>query len=477
MKRLFTLALCATVLSGSLVGCVTLPKDAGLRDVQDAVRQRSGFTIDKLPHDAEEQVAQRVRDLLREELSESSAVEVALLGNQRLQAILQELGIARAELWQAGLPRNPILGGEIRFPGRPVEPFEISLVQNVLDLIRLPKRRKLASAVFEQTKLRVAGEVFDLVTEVRGTYFTAQAASQMATMRRTVADAARIAADLAIRQHKAGNISDLELENEQALFEQARLDLAFSEEEELLSRERLNRLLGLWGDLTRWKMAPRLADPPANEPDLTGLESLAASQRLDLAVARRGIEIAARALPLSRSSAFELEAGVHREKEPEGTTTTGPALEVSVPVFDRGGAGRSRARAVLAQAEQRYAALAVEIRSEVRAARHRMLAARSRAAYYRDVVLPRRSRIVAFSQQEYNFMLIGAFQLLEARRGVLTAQREYIEALRDYWIARSDLERAVGGQLTPTAQSSNPNHPATGAQPANENHDHGGKER
>ncbi len=476
MKRP-TLALCATALSGTLVGCVTLPKDAGLHDVQDDVRQRSGFTIDRIPTDAEEQVVERVRDLLREELSDSRAVEVALLGNRRLQATLQELGIARAELWQAGLPRNPILGGEIRFPGRSSAPFEISLVQEVLDLIWLPQRRKLASAVFEQTKLRVAAEVFDLVTEVRGAYFTAQAASQMATMRRAVADAARIAADLAIRQHKAGNISDLELENEQALFEQAKLDLVLGEEEELLSRERLNSLLGLWGDLTQWRMAPRLPDPPAEEPDLAGLESLAASQRLDLAVARREIEVATRALPLARSSAFELEAGVHREKEPEGTTTTGPALEVSLPVFDRGGAGRSRARAVLAQAEQRYAALAVEVRSEVRAARHRMLSARARSAYHRDVVLPRRSRIVNFSQQEYNFMLIGVFQLLQAKRDEITAQGESIEALRDYWIARSELERAVGGRLTPAAQGSTANQPAVEPQKPNEDHDHGGRKR
>jgi hypothetical protein len=51
--------------------------------------------------------------------------------------------------------------------------------------------------------------------------------------------------ELAQRQHDAGNISDLDYTGEQALHEQIRLDLARSEGEILVVRERLIRLLGL----------------------------------------------------------------------------------------------------------------------------------------------------------------------------------------------------------------------------------------
>ena len=44
-------------------------------------------------------------------------------------------------------------------------------------------------------------------------------------------------------------------------------------------------------------------------------------------------------------------------------------------------------------------------------------------------------------------MLLGVFQLLEAKRGEIDAGRMYVEALRDYWIARAELERAIGGRL------------------------------
>lgn len=449
MKRLAAAMGAAPFVLVMIWGCAAAPKDAGLRDVQDAVRERSGFVVSwQREQAAETAAAERVRVLLSEELTERAAVEIALLGNRRLQATLEELGIARADLIQAGRPSNPVLGGEIRFPERPVAPVEFHVVQNLLDLIQLPRRRKLAAASFEQTRLRVADQVLDLVTDVRSAYIGLQATSQMTDLRREVAAAARAAAELAIRQHEAGNISDLELENEQALFEQARLELARSEEDIVGGRERLNALLGLWGDGTRWTIVSRLPDLPEAEPDLHGLESAAVARRLDLIAARREVEAAARAAGLARGAALgEFAIGVHQEREPDGTRTAGPSLDVPLPLFDRGGAARSRALAVLRQAEHRYAALAVEVRADIRLLRDRMLAARARAEYLRDVVLPRRSRIVSFSQQEYNFMLIGAFELLLARQNEIAARREHVEALRDYWIALAALERAASGSL------------------------------
>jgi cobalt-zinc-cadmium efflux system outer membrane protein len=78
-------------------------------------------------------------------------------------------------------------------------------------------------------------------------------------------------------------------------------------------------------------------------------------------------------------------------------------------------------------------------------------------------------------QLEYNAMLAGVFQLLVAKRDEIDAGRGYIEALRDYWIARCDLERAVGGEL---ALAETPPASAVPAPPSqrkhHEHHHHGG---
>jgi len=67
---------------------------------------------------------------------------------------------------------------------------------------------------------------------------------------------------------------------------------------------------------------------------------------------------------------------------------------------------------------------------------------------YTRVVLPLRTQVVELSQEQYNAMLIGAPQILLAKQDAVNAQRESVEALRDYWIARADLERAMGGRIT-----------------------------
>jgi cobalt-zinc-cadmium efflux system outer membrane protein len=442
-------------------GCVSLPREPGFRGVQDAVRERSDLDVDWHPSDsADHSAEEKVRTLLQEDLTVDRAVAVALLNSRRLQASFEGLEITRADLIQASLPKNPVLGGEIRSPGRPFRPFEISLTQSLLDLLQLRMRRSLAIASFEAAKARTANDVLGFVADVRSEFYGFQASEQVAVMRRKVVDAARVSSELAIRQHDAGNISDLDLENEQALFEQTKLELSRSEGDVLDRRERLSVLLGLFGPETDWRATAGLPDPPAVEPDLENVESQAVSRRLDLLSARHEVEATTAALRPARAGAVgDIDIGVHREREPEGTKTTGPALSVPLPIFPRGRAARARAEAAQRQSQQRYAALAVDARSEVRAARNRVLTARSRVEYYRDVILPRRNRIVTYSQQQYNYMLLGTFQLLLAKQNEITAQLDAIESLRDYWIARTDLERAAGGGLA----DGEPGHSAAGS--------------
>ena len=63
----------------------------------------------------------------------------------------------------------------------------------------------------------------------------------------------------------------------------------------------------------------------------------------------------------------------------------------------------------------------------------------------RDVVIPRRQRILNLTQLEYNAMLRGVYQLIDARKELALAEREEVSAIRDYWVARTQLETAISG--------------------------------
>ncbi|HEX5718053.1 MAG TPA: TolC family protein [Thermoanaerobaculia bacterium] len=428
-------------------GCVSVPRDAGVSEVQKKIAEQ-GLKIEWSPDQPIEPPAdERLRPLLEGELTVERAVEIALANNRDLLATLEGLGVARADLIAASTLRNPVFDGEVGFPGDPRNPFEIGITQTLIDLFQLRKRRAIGQAGFEAARLRVTGSVLGFAAGVRTDYYTLQAAQQALAHQRTLHAAAEASAELARRQHEAGNISDLDLESEQAIYEKAKLDLARAELDELQTRERLLADLGALENLPL-TLPPQM--PPAEGEEERSLEELEAAmpQRLDLALAQAEVEAARQELPLARASAWdELALGAKHERESDGARTTGPSVAVPIPIFDRGMAGRTRAVASLRMAEQRLHALTVTARSEGRAARERLLEARARADYLRTVVVPRRQRILSLTQLEYNAMLRGAFDLIRARQGLSDALREQVLATRDYWLAHTELDAATNGVL------------------------------
>ena len=450
---------------GLLIGCASVPKEAGFPDVQKFIEQRIGRRVHWNQSTSEDAaVVDAVRSMLQQKLTIDEAVQIALLNNRTLQAVYEELGIAQADVVQAGLLRNPTFGASFRFPDKTVGGHrstntEFSVVQDFLDLLILPLRKKVASAQFEQAKLRVGNAVLNLAAEVRSAYYALQADDQTLEMRRTVVQATEAAIDIATRQHDAGTLKTLDLANQQGFHDQAKLEMTRTDIQIVADRERLNRVMGLWGTDTTWKLPGRLPGLSAVEIPLEHLESLAVSQRLDLAAARQETLVIAHALSLTRKYRYfyVFDVGVDTEHDvADNVNLTGPNVTIELPIFDQRQAEIARLEAQLRQSQQRLSSLAIDIRSEVREVRNRLLTARNMVKYYQDVVLPLRQRIVDESQLYYNGMLIGVYELLLAKQNQINAGREYIETLRDYWIARSDLERAVGGRLIVTEETTQP---------------------
>lgn len=426
-----------------LAGCASVPRDGGFSEVQRTVLERARQPIEVRRGEAD---AARVRELLAGELTADKAVAVALANHPRLQAILAGLGAARADLLEASTISNPMLEFEWRVPGRPFNPYEVTIAQSILDLVQLPRKRAAGKAAFEAAKSRVAAEVLAFAADVRDDYHALLAAVQKLAFSRTATEAARVSAELAVRQHEAGNLTDLELEQQQAAYERAKLTLSVDEEEVAVRREALIRRMGLRDGSTDWRIASDFPPLPESEPEPGDVESQLASRRLDLIAAQRELEALRKLFPTARLEGIgDIEADVHREREPSGEHTTGPGVVLPIPIFNRGAANRARVEAMLLRAENHLEELRIAASSEVRAARQRLLAARARALYYRDVIVPRQARIVELTKLEQNSMLAGIHVLLQARRDETEARRESAEAQRAYWAARNDFERALNG--------------------------------
>jgi cobalt-zinc-cadmium efflux system outer membrane protein len=458
-------------------GCVSVPRDAVFGDVERVVAERTGQRVHwNQGTAADREVEAFVRAALRKELTADDAVQVGLLNNQSLQATYEDLGIAQAELVEGGLLKNPTLTAEVRFPKYQALPFDIDVSQSFIDLLSLSLRKRAAGAMFEAAKLRVTNEVIATAAELMGAFYRAQGAVQLVEMRRSIVAATGASLDAAERLHDAGNITDLMLANERALHEQARIDLAKAERDALDAREELSARMGVWGADIAWTISPRLPEIPAAEMDMTHLESLAVTRRADLGAAEREVAVAAQRLGLTRSTALvgDLSVGGHVAKETDGALTAGPTVQVPLPVFNQGQPAVAAAEARFRQSQRRYTALAVQVRGEVRRARNKMTAARDLAEYYRRVMVPLRHQMVQQNQLQFNAMQIGIFELLQSKQAEIDAGREYVEALKEYWTARAELERAVGGRLDANVPATQgvPAKPESTTQPAGQEHHH-----
>lgn len=433
-------------------GCTTVSLDAGFSEVGVLVEARNGSKIywnngTELDKEAEE----KTRSLLKEKLSVEGAVQVALLNNRDLQAVYSDLGVAQADLVQAGLLKNPIFEAEILFPlthgGRP--DLELTVVTSFLDIFYMPLRKRVAAARFEEAKLRVSGAVLDHAAQVRRAYYAHQANEQLAELRKTILEALGISLEVARRLHDAGNMSDLDFFRQRAQRETAKLELASAEIAVRRSREQLNGLMGLWGRDMDWELEGRIADVPKEPIAVAGIEALALEKSLELNIARQRIIAAGEELGFSKWTAFlpELHGGPKAEHQERDWTSVGPVFEFSIPLFDQGQGRVGRSAAELRRAQQEFYALALRIRSSARVARDQMQATRDRVLYVRDILLPLRERILNELQLQYNAMQFGVFQLLRAREQQVETAVAYIESLRDYWLARTDLGQILMGRL------------------------------
>jgi len=131
----------------------------------------------------------------------------------------------------------------------------------------------------------------------------------------------------------------------------------------------------------------------------------------------------------------------------------GYEIELELPLFDFGSTRAARAEATYMQAVHRTAQVAIEARSEVRESYSAYRTSYDLARHYRDEVVPLRKRISEENLLRYNGMLIGVFELLADSRDQVTSVTGYVEALRDFWVAETNLQTVLTGRSPGTGSA------------------------
>jgi len=425
-----------------LGGCASFSPDGGLDRVASITRERQGLSPQRIKTDQDSaRVADEVKRLLSEPLDVDGAVKIAILNNRGLQAGLAQLGIAEADLVQAGRLRNPGFTFT-RLEGGGASEYERQFLFDLMGLLTLSTRTEIERRRFETIQIKAAADILRLAQQTRQAWFSAVAAQEAAKYLEAVQSAAQSGAELAGRMADAGNFSRLRQQREQLLYAEVSAELTRARQAATRERERLTRLMGLAGAQRAFGLPERLPDAPAALVAERDILRQAMETRLDVRMAKRETEGLAKSLGLTRATRFVnvLEASYLNTNASGEPHRRGYEIELSLPLFDWGQARAAKAEALYSQALHRVAEIAVNAESEVVDAYDAYRAAHELARRYRDEIVPLRKQISEENLLRYNGMLIGVWELLADARGQIASVNATIQALKDFWIAESNLQ-------------------------------------
>jgi outer membrane protein TolC len=437
----------------ALGGCATFSKDGGFDTVTKETRTRLDKDV-RWARTAQEQAKGdgQVAELLTHALSAEDAVQIALLNNRMLQAWFEELGISEADLVRSGRLPNPRF--TLRHAAAAAQyDIEETLSFNLLSLFTAPYAHEIEKRRFAEVQSAVVIAVAQLANDTRQAFFAALAARESVHYLEQVKTAAEAGAELAQRMVAAGNWNRLDQAREQNFYTDAAQRLTHAKLTEVFTREKLRRLMGLSGEPPTIQLAETLPELPQIIEDLPDVEQVVLQNRIDLRLKRMQIDELAHGLGLAKATRFVnvLDVGPTRILQGAASQPYERGYEVSleIPLFDGGGPRVKRGEAIYSQAVDRFAQAAIDARAQIRQAYAAYRAAFDIARQQRDEVVPTRKLIAEQDLLRYNASLISVFDLLTDARGQIASVDDYIQSLRNFWMAKSELDSALLGNFSP----------------------------
>lgn len=451
---------------------------------------KAATATDAVYHPNEEaEAGRRVREILRDGLTAEDAVRVALLNNPTLQAAFYRIGTARADVVQSGLFSNPSLALSVQFPeGGGRSNLQASLAQNIVDLWQIPVRKRVAEATLTETVLSISRDGVRLAADVKAAYFAAVAADRNLAIAKENLDVTRHLLNVTRALQKAGAVGELDVNLARSPVLTAELDVRSARLGADTERRRLAILLGLTDRGTDLQLIEALPQPPDVSPPPEQMVEVALGARLDLRAARQArtaaeqrvreeylkvfpdIELGpflerneSRALPgrniLADTARASVAAGGltapdiqsrgqrDEERRQEINSILGPALTMTLPIFDQNQAQIAKAEYEYRQALKQLDAIERAIVQEARQSADRAETAWEIARFYEDEVVPQAQRALDLSDTSYRAGKTSIVTVLEAQRTLLAARRSAVDAMREAAEAIADLERTTGRPL------------------------------
>lgn len=419
-----------TLVSVTCAGCAASTTSV---DLDAALRERTGHALK--PADGP---ALPPGVSLEDGLTADEAVAIALWNSPSFQLVLADLGLARADLVEAGLLRNPVLS--LLFPWGPKQ-FEWTLQFPFDALWQRPRRVAAASLNLDSVSQRLVWDGLTLVADVRSAFADSIIAGRRLALTEESAVLTRRVADLTESRLRAGDISDLEARG--ARSDAARIDVLrkATEYDRDLASLTLIGIIGLDPAALPIRM---IAGEPSACATNDNLFQEALASRPDVRAAELAIEAAGARAKWERSRIVTLIGILDGNSQGTEGAEAGPGFSGDLPIFSRNQGAISRAEAELERASRRYAALRAQVSVDVRTAAIRVRQAQAAFDAWSTDLVP--SLVIEQRQAESAYQAGEAplFTLLDVGRRLVDGRMRQLDAEAALQKALVNLDRSIG---------------------------------
>lgn len=435
------------VLLAVVGGCASLDPKPDINRAASTIGERSGVT----PEWTEPWEASLTTWDGHSPLKVEQALAMALRNNREIRAEVEQIAASRADLVQAGLLPNPVLGLTLRFPFDPVSGGSFvgaQLVQSFTALWLRGGKIRAADARLNQTVLDVSEKALSLVAEVKASHTriafgqraVALAEQNLATIQKSI--------DSLDARVRGGEGTTLDVNRARQQLAKAEAERVVVMRELAKERRRMLELIGFAAENADWAVDEGALVSPPQMLDEATVIALAGLQRLDVA-ASRSVALAQSA-DLSveqRSRLRDLGLGADFERSESGDKSVGPVVELAIPIFDTNEAQIAKAGSLARAALATHEAVTQRAVREARVAWIELDSASRLVEQYRTTVLALSERNLTLAEAALKAGQADVTVLLDAQREVIEARRTLNDLERDSQLARVALEEAVGGRL------------------------------
>ena len=428
-----TLAICAAA-------CASTGQAPDRGTVDAAIRSRglSGIRVEgtaPLPPDV----------AVDDGLTSQEAVAIALWNSPSFQATLADLGIARADLAEAGLLRNPVFS--LLFPWGPKQ-LEWTLQFPFDALWQRPRRVAAAQLNAQAVGERLVWDALMLVAQTRTAHAEALIADRRLQLTIEITELVQRLTGITEARLKAGDISELEARSARNDAARVQVVRRAVEHDRDLARLTLAGTIGLDRGEQLRPVSSEGVDPAACGTEAARLEDALAS-RPDVRAAEIGIEAAAQRARWERSRVVTLLGILDANGKGDEGFELGPGVGLDVPLFSRNQGGIGRADAEIERASRQYAAVRAQVVTDVRSATVRVQQAEQAISAWRSEIVPSLEVEQRQAEGAYQAGEIPLFMLLDVSRRLVDGRVRLLDAEADLQRATIGLERSIGRSCTP----------------------------